>query len=589
MDAEGAYVSIARTVGIGPKAIALLAAAVAASVLAPAAACRVLGVAGLPCDTEADCPATDACVAGLCARTTDDAGRDDAGPDDAGPDDAGTDDAGTDDAGFPGVCGNGVTEAPEQCDDGSQNDDNAADACRTSCVRAGCGDLVIDSGESCDDGNTNQDDGCTTACDAPRCGDSLISAGEQCDDGNNVSSDACISCVAAACGDGIVHLGVEGCDDGGANDDALVDACRTSCFGAGCGDGVIDTGEQCDTPGDAALCTRACRTPVCGDGMVSPGEACDDGNDNDLDGCRSSAVADCLVVDGFGCCGEPSVCQPSAAVVRVPAEVTTVREAVATAATLLCVAAGHVEDQPVVVDRATAVAIVGVGAPLPVIDSAWGNALEVNGGVVLVQGLALTSRDEDSDIVDADQGGTAHLRLVHNVIGPGAGEGVRCVDGGPTTTLEMTGNLVWRCANGGVRVEGAYQIEGNIIAQNGGNGVELTSVLGGAFRGNTVADHRFGNGVDCDTNGTPIVGNICWRNSEPMSSECAPSSSIFEGGSTTPTGNLDVDPRFRGADDYHLSSGSPAIDQVDMPASRDVDLQERPLGVRGDIGADEAR
>ncbi len=62
------------------------------------------------------------------------------------------------------VCGDGSVGADEGCDDGAANNDTEADACRTTCVPAGCGDGVIDTGESCDDGNTTVGDGCDDAC-----------------------------------------------------------------------------------------------------------------------------------------------------------------------------------------------------------------------------------------------------------------------------------------------------------------------------------------------------------------------------------------------------------------------------------------
>jgi len=59
------------------------------------------------------------------------------------------------------VCGNGILNSGEQCDDGGQSAD-----CNSNCTLAGCGDGVVNSsyGESCDDGNTVSDDGCSSAC-----------------------------------------------------------------------------------------------------------------------------------------------------------------------------------------------------------------------------------------------------------------------------------------------------------------------------------------------------------------------------------------------------------------------------------------
>jgi len=62
------------------------------------------------------------------------------------------------------VCGNGKTEAGEQCDDGVLNSNTTPDACRADCTNAGCGDGVQDTGEGCDDGNPFKDDGCEPTC-----------------------------------------------------------------------------------------------------------------------------------------------------------------------------------------------------------------------------------------------------------------------------------------------------------------------------------------------------------------------------------------------------------------------------------------
>jgi hypothetical protein len=47
------------------------------------------------------------------------------------------------------TCGNGVIDGVEECDDGIQNSDTKADACRTTCVKPNCYDGVLDKGEAC--------------------------------------------------------------------------------------------------------------------------------------------------------------------------------------------------------------------------------------------------------------------------------------------------------------------------------------------------------------------------------------------------------------------------------------------------------
>jgi fibro-slime domain-containing protein len=151
-----------------------------------------------------------------------DGGAADAGPSqsDAGEDGSATADAAdadipdaAPDAPTPSVCGDGLVEGDEECDDGALV---PGDGCGASCFLepgyecpvAGkactptlCGDGLKRGTEQCDDGNNDWADGCTSLCThAPVCsggtctvvcGDGIVSAGEACDDGNNRPQDGC--------------------------------------------------------------------------------------------------------------------------------------------------------------------------------------------------------------------------------------------------------------------------------------------------------------------------------------------------------------------------------------------------------------
>jgi len=116
-----------------------------------------------------------------------------------------------------------------------------------------CGDGVIDPDEECDDGNANSDGygGCTMRCHlAPHCGDGIANGPEECDLGSyNGIEDGAGSCTLACtsphfCGDGIVdtNLGEE-CDLGrlnGQHDMGCDSSCQRdpwwfycSCLGSG--------------------------------------------------------------------------------------------------------------------------------------------------------------------------------------------------------------------------------------------------------------------------------------------------------------------------------------------------------------------
>ena len=92
-------------------------------------------------------------------------------------------------------CGNGIVNAGEQCDSGTENSDTLANTCRTNCTLPRCGDSAIDSGEQCDEGilNGNASGSCRATCRLPYCGDGVMDyrQGERCDDGNSVTGDGC--------------------------------------------------------------------------------------------------------------------------------------------------------------------------------------------------------------------------------------------------------------------------------------------------------------------------------------------------------------------------------------------------------------
>src|SRR3989338_2720639 len=68
------------------------------------------------------------------------------------------------------VCGDGVKEGIEQCDDGNQIN---TDSCTNYCGTPKCGDSIIQSGEQCDDGNLFEGDGCNPMCKTESCGNNI--------------------------------------------------------------------------------------------------------------------------------------------------------------------------------------------------------------------------------------------------------------------------------------------------------------------------------------------------------------------------------------------------------------------------------
>ena len=148
---------------------------------------------------------------------------------DATPPDTGRMDAGPRDARVP-VCGDGIFDPMEQCDDGNTT---PGDGCDGMCRREMyCGDGNVDSDEVCDDGNNRSGDGCRSDCRSNEtCGNGVrdVVTGERCDDGNTTDGDGCSAdcTIAEGCGDGTIDAAVgETCDDG--NTDPF-DGCGPDC------------------------------------------------------------------------------------------------------------------------------------------------------------------------------------------------------------------------------------------------------------------------------------------------------------------------------------------------------------------------
>jgi len=256
----------------------------------------------------------------------------------------------------PATCGNGVTDAGEQCDDG--NEDDTGDSCRNDCswrcfadtdcndddpcnARAVCdgeshrcldGEPLLKEGETCSRGGIVGR--CRSSmCVPDTCGNGITESdlGEQCDDGNSGDNDACLSnCRRSRCGDGFVFLGLEECDDGNATQgDGCANDCtwtciinrhcldRGTCLGCdfdthACTGPMMPDGAECilpDAPDRPGVCISGeCVSQFCndgdgdgyGEGPACLGADCDDMDPDNWTSCLSCADDDS---DGYyaGC------------------------------------------------------------------------------------------------------------------------------------------------------------------------------------------------------------------------------------------------------------------------------------------------
>jgi cysteine-rich repeat protein len=154
-----------------------------------------------------------------------------------------------------------------------------------------CGDGIINSGEECDDGNTNNLDRCPNDCQVSVCGDDVIEGLEECDP-PNVGS--CLSnCLLRSAGGG---------GGGGVNTSAGFNG---SFFNRpdppeGCGNGILelDKGEECDAStrfNELGACSFDCKNLYCGDGVISPqlSEDCEPKLSGTRNGVKVFEVATC--------------------------------------------------------------------------------------------------------------------------------------------------------------------------------------------------------------------------------------------------------------------------------------------------------
>ena len=191
------------------------------------------------------------------------------------------------DLGCRSICGDGITQENETCDDGALN--GTYNHCNNTCTAVlRCGDGITQPNEACDDGENNGTyNYCNSECSARvGCGDGVVDTanGEACDDGeNNGTEGYCYGDCSGSCGDEsiqsrdctctIERINIGMCEYENMGQD-IPNCTRSEFANELCDDGTNN--------GSAGYCNTTCNdnTAVCGNGHVELGEFCDEGANN---------------------------------------------------------------------------------------------------------------------------------------------------------------------------------------------------------------------------------------------------------------------------------------------------------------------
>jgi cysteine-rich repeat protein len=213
------------------------------------------------------------------------------------------------------LCGDGVRQGSEVCDDGNMV---TGDGCDSSCTveigwacgrvgtggevdtcSEGCGNGYVSVSEGCDDGGLQGGDGCSASC--------SVEPGWLCSRPSvNSSAPACV--CATVCGDGVL-AGVEACDAGVGQGTSAAPVgsagCSPTCTvvpGYTCALGATPASTAASAAAAGSLVAKGSTCQQCGNGVLEGTEVCEDGNSAAGDGCSPS----CTVELGW-------VCSPSQA------------------------------------------------------------------------------------------------------------------------------------------------------------------------------------------------------------------------------------------------------------------------------------
>ena len=214
------------------------------------------------------------------------------------------------------LCGNGVLDPGEQCDDHNTKDgDGCQHDCTFTCANpatdcpapAACQTASCNGSHLCATANQAQYTSCGSGlvCDnsgncVSACGNNHLDPGEQCDDGNTTDGDGCQHNCVLTCANPVTDCTAS----------AAPKCNKWACDGSHKCNVVVDSSQNNQSCGGGVqVCKDGACGALCGNGQPDPGEECDDGNKVSGDGCENNCLFSChAATASTDCSGAPATC-----------------------------------------------------------------------------------------------------------------------------------------------------------------------------------------------------------------------------------------------------------------------------------------